>query len=96
MKKEASDDSVQGGLARQYMIQVEREGERLDFGPISEILAGTGVELDPNYRPVPVNPALGRYVVRGRAADAARKRAELIPGVQFFGGLKIRATNGLH
>ena len=73
-----------------YMIQIERPGEHLDLPRITEILADTGVKLDASYRPILVNPALGRYVVRAWAEDAARNRAEKIPGIQFFGDLKIR------
>ena len=75
------------------MIQIERPSERLDLPRITKILADTGVKLDPAYRPILVNPALGRYVVRAWAEDAARKRAEKIPGVQFFGDLKIGPMN---
>ena len=45
---------------------------------------GVGVVLDPAYGPVPINPQLGRYVVRGTASPDARTRAEQIPGVRFF------------
>lgn len=78
---------------RRYMLQIECPGKRLDLPEISRILSDTGVELDPSYRPILVNPTLGRYVVRASADDQARKRAERIPGVQFFGDLKISPTN---
>jgi hypothetical protein len=48
------------------------------------LLDGVGVNLDADYGPVPVNPQLGRYVVRGTASPDARARAEQIPGVRFF------------
>jgi hypothetical protein len=67
-----------------YIIQVDRPGERVDMAALRVLLDGVGVALDPNYGPVPVNPQLGRYVVRGTASPEARTRAEQIPGVRFF------------
>ena len=67
-----------------YIIQVDRPGERVDMAALRALLDGVGVALDPNYGPVPVNPQLGRYVVRGTASPEARTRAEQIPGVRFF------------
>src|SRR5439155_666351 len=59
-------------------------GERVDMASIRALLDGVGVVLDPAYGPVPINPQLGRYVVRGTASPDARTRAEQIPGVRFF------------
>lgn len=70
--------------ATRYIIQVDRPGERVDMAALRALLDGVGVALDPNYGPVPVNPQLGRYVVRGTASPEARTRAEQIPGVRFF------------
>jgi len=70
--------------AERYIIQVERPGERIDMAAVRVLLGDTGVELDADYGPVPVNPKLGRYVVRGLASPDARARAEAIPGVRFF------------
>ena len=67
-----------------YIIQVDRPGERVDMATIRALLDSAGVTLDPNYGPVPINPQLGRYVVRGVASPDARQRAEQIPGVCFF------------
>ena len=67
-----------------YIIQVDRPGERVDMAAIRALLDGAGVALDPDYGPVPINPKLGRYVVRGVASPDARERAEQIPGVRFF------------
>jgi hypothetical protein len=67
-----------------YIIQVDRPGERVDMASIRALLDGVGVTLDADYGPVPVNPQLGRYVVRGTASPDARARAEQIPGVRFF------------
>src|SRR6266702_2195645 len=58
--------------AERYIIQVERPGERIDMAAIRVLLGDTGVELDSDYGPVPVNPKLGRYVVRGLASPDAR------------------------
>jgi hypothetical protein len=68
----------------QFIIQVERPGEKLDMGKIRAILEDTGVQLDDSYGPFPVNPKLGRYVVRGTATAQARAKAEQIPGVLLF------------
>ena len=48
------------------------------------LLADTGVELDEGYGPILVNPAMSRYVVRGKATRDARARAETLPGIRFY------------
>ncbi len=70
------------------IIQVERPGEKLDMRAIERILEGTGIQLDPAYGPLAVNPQLGRYVVRGRVTQQARTLAEKIPGVRLFADVK--------
>ncbi|MGH7548120.1 MAG: hypothetical protein ACREMM_08090 [Gemmatimonadales bacterium] len=70
--------------ATRYIIQVDRPGERVDMATMRALLGGAGVALDPDYGPIPINPQLGRYVVRGMASPDARARAEQIPGVRFF------------
>lgn len=70
--------------ATRYIIQVDRPGEQVDMAAIRALLEGAGVALDPAYGPIPINPKLGRYVVRGTASPDARARAEQIPGVRFF------------
>lgn len=67
-----------------YVIQLERPGERVDMEFVRSLLDDTGVELDAGYGPIPVNPNLGRFVVRGVASPEARALAERIPGVRFF------------
>lgn len=59
---------------------------------IQALLKDTGVELDPAYGPICVNPQLGRYVVRGWASPQARAEAEKIPGVKFYADTRIRPT----
>lgn len=70
--------------AARYIIQVDRPGERVDMAAIRALLEGPGVALDPDYGPIPIDPKLGRYVVRGMASPEVRARAEQIPGVRFF------------
>ncbi len=70
------------------IIQVERPGEKLDMPAVERILAGTGIRLDPAYGPLPVNPQLGRYVVRGFVSPQARALAEKIPGVRLFADVR--------
>jgi hypothetical protein len=67
-----------------YIIQVDRPGERVDMAAIRSLLDGLDITLDLDYGPIPINPTLGRYVVRGSASPDARARAEQIPGVRFF------------
>jgi len=67
-----------------YIIQVDRPGECLDMAALRALLDEAGVALDPDYGPIPINPQLCRYVVRGVASPDARARAEQIPGVRFF------------
>ena len=76
--------AVPDAVKSRYVIQLERPGERVDMEFVRALLGGTGVELDAGYGPVPVNPGLGRFVVRGFASPEARAVAELIPGVRFF------------
>ncbi len=68
----------------QFIIQVERPGEKLDLAKIRALFEGTDVQLDDNYGPFLVNPKLSRYVVRGTATAQARAKAEQIQGVRFF------------
>src|SRR5882672_1362227 len=74
---------------RPYIIQIDRPGPRLEIGDVREMLAGTGVQIDAGYGPIPLDPLIGRYVVRGTATQSARQRAEKIRGVRFFGDAKI-------
>lgn len=75
------------------MIQVERPDEKLDMEKIVELLSPAGVQLDTSYGPINVNPKLGRYVVRGTATPRARRAAEKIEGVQFFGdAIRVEPT----
>ena len=80
----ATSYSPGGEMSTRYIIQVDRPGERLDMAAIRALLDEAGVALDPSYGPIPLNPQLGRYVVRGIASPDARARAEQIPGVRFF------------
>lgn len=73
----------------QYMLQIERPGEKLDMNGIMKILENTGVELDQNYKPVLVNPQLGRYVIRCKATPEAKAKAESIIGVKLFRDVRI-------
>ena len=72
-----------------FIIQIERPGQTLAMDEVVSLLAGTGVELDPSYGPILVNPKLGRFVVRGSADAAARERAAAIPGVTLFADARI-------
>lgn len=74
---------------RQYLIQIERKGKSPTLHQISEVLEEAGVELDPDYGPIRVNPELPRYVVRGWANKSARAKAEKIAGVRFFSDLGV-------
>ena len=56
---------------------------------VLQLFHGTGIEVDTEYGPIPVNPALGRFVVRGLADEEARERAERIPGVKLFADPRI-------
>jgi len=71
-------------VAIQFIIQVDRPGEKLSMSAIRDLLKDTGIQLDSGYGPILINPKLGRYVVRGTATPEARAKAEQIPGVRFF------------
>jgi hypothetical protein len=72
------------GQGVRFIIQVDRPDEKLNMSKIHAMFDGTGIELDPGYGPILINPGLGRYVVRGKATARARAKAEKIPGVRFF------------
>jgi hypothetical protein len=72
-----------------FLIQVERPGQQLDLSSIRKLLKGTGVQLDPNYGPICINPELGRFVVRGTATPEARAKAEQVPGISFFSDARV-------
>jgi len=73
-----------GSIASRFLIQIESPRKRLNMTGVKSLLADTGVELDEGYGPILVNPALGRYVVRGAATREARAKAEALPGVRFY------------
>jgi hypothetical protein len=75
---------VPDDVKSRYVIQLERPGERVDMEFVRALLGDTGVEVDTGYGPIPVNPGLGRFVVRGFASPEARALAERIPGITFF------------
>lgn len=70
--------------ASQFMIQVDGPGRRLKIGYFATLLGDTGVKLDMTYGPLLINKEIGRYVLRGLATPAARKKAERLGGVAFF------------
>jgi hypothetical protein len=70
--------------ASRFLIQIESSGRTLDMAAARALLADTGVDLDDGYGPILVNPAMSRYVVRGKATRNARARAEKLPGVRFY------------
>jgi hypothetical protein len=74
---------------RGFIIQIDGRPTPLAMSDVVQLLHETGVELDTDYGPVPVNPALGRFVVRGIADDEARRRAEAIPGVRLFADPRV-------
>ena len=77
---------------QQFMIQIERPNQKLNMDAAKQLLGPTGMELDPTYGPILVNPKLGHYVVRGRGSSGARAQAEKISGVQLFSDVKIQPT----
>ncbi len=82
------------GSAARYIIQLDRPDGHLDMAAVRALLEHTGVELDPDYGPVVINPKLGRCVVRGTASPEARAKAEQIPGVRFFADVRQEPTAG--
>ena len=78
---------------RSFIIQIDGRPAPLAMSDVLRLLRETGVEVDTEYGPIPVNPALGRFVVRGLADEAARERAEAIPGVRLFADPRIGPTS---
>lgn len=87
--KSSYDRTDDSSKPNQFMIQVERQNEKLTMQDISDILEDTGIQLDPLYGPYLVNPRLGRYVVRGLADPKAEQKAKKIPGVILFKDAKV-------
>ncbi len=75
--------------ASRYLIQLDRPGERLDMAAVQRLLRDIPIEVDADYGPILIAPKLGRYVVRGVATLEARRKAEGIPGVQFFADARV-------
>jgi len=78
---------------RSFIIQIDGRPDGLGMSDVLEMFRETGVEVDPEYGPIAVNPALGRFVVRGWADEAARGRAEALPGVRLFADARIQPTS---
>jgi hypothetical protein len=78
---------------QRFIIQVDRPGKKFDMPEALTLFEGTGLELDEGYGPIPINPKLGRYVLRGLATPEARSRAERISGVRFFADTQQKPTN---
>ena len=79
--------------ASNYLIQVDVGRPSVEMSDVKKMLEGTKIDLDASYGPILIDPAKGRYVVRGTATPSARQYAEAnIPGVQFFGDPRIAPT----
>lgn len=71
------------------MIQIERPKKKVNIEEAQSLLEPTGVKVDTSYKPVCVNPKLGRYVLRGLATDESKSKAEQIKGVQLFRDVQV-------
>jgi hypothetical protein len=80
-------------VERRHLFQIDRPGSKLDMPAAQELLEPLGVSLDLRYGPVPVNPRLGRYVVRGTASAEALERARALDGVTVFSDTPIAPTS---
>jgi hypothetical protein len=75
---------------RQYVIQLGGLRSKPILEKLASEFADLGVRLDTGYRPIPINPTQGTYVVRGWATPQARQAAErALANVQFFGDSKL-------
>ena len=90
MARSKAASLAKSGDSRQYIIQLNARHASLDS--LRSRLEKIGVNLDPEYGPINVNPVERNYVVRGWATPDARARAEKIEGVTFFGDAKIAPT----
>jgi hypothetical protein len=95
MKKsrgKSAEAAARSEVPSRYLIQIDL-GRRAGMEEIRKILERPDIEVDPSYGPILIDPAKGRYVVRGTATPSARQHAEAnIPGVQFFGDQRIAPT----
>lgn len=89
--------------SQRYIIQIDlppaasSKTARVNVATLQRALAGTGIQLDPSYAPVCINPQQQRFVVRGLATTAAKQRAEkkLGPVVKFFADGRVQTlANG--
>jgi hypothetical protein len=76
----------------QFLIQIERPNQKLDMERVRKLLEPTGMKIDHTYGPILVNPARGRFVVRGTGSPGAKAKAEKIGGIQLFRDMKIQPT----
>ncbi|NUO78871.1 hypothetical protein HUU05_02260 [candidate division KSB1 bacterium] len=84
--------------SQSYLIQIdlakaaEKKKARVNIDTLKRLLGGTGIELDPSYSPVCINPQQHRFVVRGEATSEARRRAEQRFGtdVKFFSDGRVQ------
>ena len=60
--------------ADRFMIQIELPKVKADLEAAQSLLKSAGVEVDTSYKPVCVNPKLGRYV---RAAGKRDRRSKV-------------------
>lgn len=74
------------------MIQIDSPISRLTIQDAVRKLAIVGLEIDVGYGPYLIDPAIGRYVVRGVATKDAIALARDIPGVQIFVDNEIDAA----
>jgi hypothetical protein len=82
-----------GSPDRPHLFQIERPGMKMDMPTAKQLLEPLGVRLDSRYGPVPLNPRLGRYVVRGTASAEALARVRGLEGVTVFSDPTITPTS---
>ena len=76
--------------SQRFIIQIDNVGKKMDIEVVNKMLSNTGIIIDPNYKPICVNPKINRYVVRGFANSEAQKKARNVKGITLFRDSKVR------
>ena len=70
--------------ARRFIIEGSSPTGRAGLPTLIDRLKVAGVDVDPSYRPVLVDPKRHRYALRGEATPDARERAQLNDDLAFY------------
>ena len=78
----------------QLLFQIDCPGRKLGIEDARALLGPLGIEVDPKYRPIPLDKKRhsGRYVVRGTGSPEALARVRELDWVKVFAESRIAHT----